>query len=155
MIIISAMSKDRVIGSGQGMPWNVPEEYEQYLNFVKGQTVIMGRTSYEIFGPDIDCGHNIVVSRSISEVPGAVVCSSIESAIEKAKSFGKTIFSAGGSSIYEQTIPLAQTMYLSIIKGDYKGDAYFPEFNKTEWRVDRHKDHEDFEFFVYNRKGDI
>ena len=43
MIIISAMSSDRVIGSGNGMPWNVQEEYEQFLRYVDGQAVIMGR----------------------------------------------------------------------------------------------------------------
>ena len=26
------------------MPWNVPEEYEQFLRYVDGQAVIMGRT---------------------------------------------------------------------------------------------------------------
>ena len=31
MIIISAMSRDRVIGSGDGMPWSVPEEDQQFL----------------------------------------------------------------------------------------------------------------------------
>ncbi|MEE3258297.1 MAG: dihydrofolate reductase [Candidatus Latescibacterota bacterium] len=64
MIIIPAMSKDRVIGSGDGMPWSVPEEYQQFLGFVEGQTVTMGRRSYEIFGPDLTSAHNIVVSRS-------------------------------------------------------------------------------------------
>ena len=29
MIIIGAMSTDRVIGSGDGMPWDVPEEYSR------------------------------------------------------------------------------------------------------------------------------
>ena len=38
------MSENRVIGGGRGMPWYVPEEYEQYLRFVDGNTVIMGRT---------------------------------------------------------------------------------------------------------------
>lgn len=63
MIIISAMSRDRVIGSGEGMPWNVPEEYQQFLSFVEDQTVIMGRRSYEIFGPDLTSAHTVVVSR--------------------------------------------------------------------------------------------
>ena len=153
MIVISAMSETRVIGSGQGMPWSVPEEYQQYLNFVKGQTIIMGRTSFEIFAKDLDCEHKIVVSRSLKNLPDAIVCPSVESAIEKAKTFDKTIFSAGGSSIYTQTIPLADTMYLSIIKGEFEGDAFFPEFNPDDWLVEKREEHDEFDFFVYQRKG--
>ena len=153
MIIISAMSYDRVIGSGAGMPWNIPEEYQQFLRFVDGQTVIMGRRSYEIFGDDLTSAHNIVISRSIKEVPGAVVCASVDEAIAAARSYGKTVFSAGGGSIYAQTISLADAMYLSYIKGDFDGDTYFPDFDEAEWDIVNREDHPAFEFVVYQRKG--
>ena len=125
MIIISAMTRDHAIGSSNGLPWHVPEEYQHYLSLIKDQTVIMGSTSYKIFGADLTSAHNIIISRSVSKVPSTIVCSSIEEALEKANSFGKTVFSAGGSSIYHQTIPLADKMYLSFIKGDYQGDVFF------------------------------
>jgi dihydrofolate reductase len=152
MIIISAMSKDRIIGSGEGMPWNVPEEYQQFLRLVGGQTVIMGRRSYEIFGPDLDDTHIVVISRSTIDKQGVTVCGSIEEAVEKATSFGKTVFSAGGGSIYKQTLPLAQEMYLSYIKGDFSGDTYFPEFDENDWDVAERRDHEGFEFVHYRRQ---
>lgn len=153
MIIISAMSYDRVIGRGAGMPWNVPEEYQQFLRFVEGQTVIMGRRSYEIFGDDLTSAHHIVVSRSMKSVPGAVVCAGIEEAVETARSFGKTVFSAGGGSIYAQTILLADTLYLYYIKGDFEGDTYFPDFDEAAWDVVKREDHPAFEFIVYKRRG--
>ena len=43
MIVIGAMAMNHVIGSGDGMPWDVPEEYAQFLRFIDGQTVIIGR----------------------------------------------------------------------------------------------------------------
>ncbi len=152
MIIISAMSYSRVIGSGDGMPWNVPEEYQQFLNFVDGQSIIMGRRSFEIFGPDLTTTNNIVISRSASKLPNAVVFSDLKTAVEHVKKLGKTVFSAGGGSIYKQTIPLADTMYLSFIKGEFTGDTYFPEFDEAQWRVSKREDHPAFEFVVYNRK---
>lgn len=151
MIIISAMSKDRVIGSGDGMPWSVPQEYEQFLRFVDGQAVVMGRRSYEIFGPDLKSSTNIVVSRS-AQIDGAVVCGSVEEAVERARATGKTVFSAGGATIYKQTLPLAEAMYLSYIKGDFSGDAYFPDFDAADWEVAERRDHEAFEFVHYRRK---
>lgn len=153
MIIISAMSKDRVIGSGDGMPWSVPEEYQQFLRFVDGQTVIMGRRSYEIFGPDLTSAHNIIISRSELTLEGVEVCSSIEAAVERATSFGKTVFLAGGATIYTQTLPLAKAMYISYIKGDFSGDTYFPEFDPDDWDVAERRDHEGFEFVHYQRKS--
>ena len=152
MIIISAMSKDRVIGSGDGMPWSVAEEYEQFLMFIRGQTVIMGRRSHEIFGPDLTSAHNIVISRSALESDNATVCSSVEEAVETGEAFGKTVFSAGGASIYAQTLPMADTMYLSYMKGDFEGDAFFPGFDESEWNAEVRTDHEEFEFVVYRRK---
>jgi dihydrofolate reductase len=152
VIIIGAMSTDRVVGSGDGMPWDVPEEYAQFLRFIEGQTVIIGRRSYEIFGEGLTSAHTVVVSRSAGELPGAVVAPSVEDALGLAGTFGKTIFSAGGASIYEQTIEQADTMYLSYIKGHFTGDAYFPAFSERNWAVDRREDHPRYEFVVYKRK---
>lgn len=151
VIIISAMSSDRVIGSGNGMPWNVPEEYEQFLRYVDGQAVIMGRRSFEIFGADLRHTANIVVSRSAVRIEGARVCSTIQEAIASARALGKTIFSAGGAMIYEQTVPLASDMYLSFIKGHFTGDTYFPCFDVHAWEVVEQRDHEAFEFIHYRR----
>ena len=151
MIIIAAMSTDRLIGSGDGMPWSVPEEYRQYLDFIEGQTVIMGRRSYEIFGPDLTSAHNVVVSRSWKGEEGVVACGSIEEAAQRATSSGKTVFAAGGATIYEQTLPLADAMYISYIKGNFTGDTRFPEFDEDDWEVAARRDHEGYEFVRYRR----
>jgi dihydrofolate reductase len=151
MIVISAMSKDRVIGSGKGMPWSVPGEYEQYLRFVSGQTVIMGRKSYEIFGPDLPAGTTaIVISRS-AMLDGVVVVKSLDEALAVADGIGKTVFVAGGGSIYTQAVPLADEMYLSTIKGDFEGDAYFPEFDANDWEITEERDEPEFVFRKYRR----
>ena len=105
----------------------MPEEYDHFLRLIEGKTIIIGRRSYQIFGDDLSSAHNVVVSRSVSAMPGAVVVPTIEDALRAAASFGGTFFSAGGATIYEQTIPLADTMYLSFIKGHFAGDTYFPD----------------------------
>lgn len=153
MIIISAMSRDRVIGSGDGMPWSVPEEYAHFLATVRGATVIMGRRSFEIFGNDLAESHVIVVSRSRHDLPGAVVVPGIEEAVREAERSGGEVFSAGGASIYRQTVPLADAMYLSYIEGAYEGDAHFPAFDEAEWTVERREDRPGFEFVVYRRRS--
>jgi dihydrofolate reductase len=152
MIIVGAMAANRVIGNGDGMPWDVPEEYEHFLRLIGGGTLIIGRRSYGIFGRSLTSAHNVVVSRSVGDVPGAVVVPSVGEAIRVAASYSDTFFSAGGASIYAQTVPLADAMYLSYIKGQFEGDAYFPAFDAREWRVERREDHPRFEFVVYRRE---
>lgn len=152
MKIIAAMSENRVIGQGDGMPWDVPDEYQQYLEFVRGNTVLMGRKSFEIFGPDTTAAHLVVLSHSPRPVSGAVVCQNLREALDAARSFGKPIFSCGGTNVYEQTIPLASEMLLSTIKGNYEGDRYFPEFDAREWRVADERDEEEYLFRRWVRR---
>jgi dihydrofolate reductase len=151
MILIAAMGNNRVIGSGDGMPWDVPQEFNQFLGLIEGQSVIMGRRSWEIFGSHMTSERNIVVSRSSIQIPGATVVDSIEAAVEIGQGFGKTVYSAGGAQIYAQTLPLADRMHLSIIKGEFAGDAHFPEFDPEEWEIVERRDHPDFEFLDYRR----
>ncbi len=145
------MTRDRVIGKGDGLPWHIPVEYQQFLDHVRGQAVVFGRKSYEIFGRDLPDTEMFVVSRSAAHMAGAQTFTAVDAAIDAARRTGKKLFCAGGASIYALTLPIAQAMYLSIIKGDYDGDAHFPEFDLSEWRVTRRDDHAEFEFRVYER----
>lgn len=154
-IIISAMARNHVIGTRDGMPWSIAEEYQQYLGFVSNKTVIMGRTSWKIFGPDLKTTNNIVVSRSLEANDEFDVARSLTEALEKAEKYEKEIFIAGGASIYSQAIEheVVDYMYLSYIKGDFDGIAYFPEFDADNWLVEERVDHERFEFVKYARKS--
>jgi len=148
---IAALGTDRVIGSGEGMPWNVPEEYAHFLSLIEGQTVLMGRRSWQIFGNDLTSAHNIVISRSARGFEGAEVARSLEAAIERGRVLGKTLFCAGGAGIYAQALPHADAMFLSYVKGEFTGDAYFPAFDEADWVVERRVDHAGFEYVVYRR----
>lgn len=150
MIIISAMSEDRVIGAGDGMPWDVPEEYERYVETVRGATVVFGRKSYEIFGTDLDAARLVVVT-SRAAIEGVRTAGGLEEALQVAKSDGGEVFVAGGASVYEQAIPLADRMYLSTIRGEFEGDTYFPAFDQADWRVERREEHERYTFREWAR----
>ncbi|MDA8746330.1 dihydrofolate reductase [Rubripirellula amarantea] len=152
MKLIAAMSETRVIGQGNGMPWDVPEEYQQYRELTRGTTVLMGRRSFESFGPDSTASHLVVLSHSPQPLAGATVCQNLNEALDAAKSFGKPIFSCGGASLYRQTIPLATEMLLSTIKGTFTGDAYFPEFNAFDWQVAEEREEQRYLFRRWVRR---
>ncbi len=152
LIIIAAMAENRVIGRERALPWKIPEEYEHFLGFVRGHTVVMGRTSYEIFGPDLTESNLVVVSRKINAAKGVRVFPRIESALEHACSNGERVFIAGGASIYQQTLAMADAMYLSVVKGEFEGDTFFPAFGEDDWNLAKAEDHEEFEFRVYESR---
>ena len=144
------MSEDRVIGSGEGMPWNVPEEYERYLETVAGQTVIMGRRSWNIFGNDLSDTDNIVLTRR-SLIDGARTATSLDQALKMAEESERMVFVAGGSSVYQQAMSVADEMYLSTIKGNFVGDSFFPNFDQSDWDVVREIDYDSYIFRHYSR----
>jgi len=151
IILIAALSRDRVIGTRDGMPWQIPEEYQQYLSFIRDQTVVMGRRSYEIFGADLTSRHALVVSRSLSPGEGYQVVRSLDDALSAGQQLDRKVFVAGGASVYAQALPLADEMYLSYIEGAYAGSAYFPAFDVAAWAVAERQAHPQFEWVRYRR----
>lgn len=152
MILIAAMSEDRVIGRGDGLPWDVPEEYAQFLEFVRGGTVLMGRRTWEIFGGDLTSRHNVVLSRSRVALPGATVEPDLPGALARARALGGTLFVAGGARVYAQTLPLADRMLLSTIRGAYEGDARFPAFDPADWFPFETREEPRFVFVDWRRR---
>ena len=150
VIIISAIGSNNIIGNGDGLPWHIPSEYDQFLGYVKGQTVVMGRRSYEIFKKDMLPERMVVVSRTL-EMDRASVFGSLEEALAYSESFPEDVFICGGQSIYEESIQYADYMFLSFINGKHQGNVYFPRFDEDEWSVERIEGHDEFVFVIYKK----
>ena len=150
LIIISAIGSNHIIGNGDGLPWHIPSEYNQFLGYVKDQTVIMGRRSYEIFKKDMLPERMVVVSRTL-KTDRAAVFGSLEEALAYSKTFPEDVFICGGQSVYEKSIQYADYMYLSFIKGEHQGNVYFPRFDEGEWSVELKEEHDEFVFVIYRK----
>ena len=147
------MTRDRVIGRAGALPWDIPEEYAHFLDLVRGHPIVLGRTTYEIFGRDLRESPLIVVSSTLRSLPDANVAGSVDAALARAGTLGERVFGAGGATIYRQTLPRADALFLSIVKGDFEGETRFPELDDREWVVARRHDHPRFEFLEYRRRG--
>jgi dihydrofolate reductase len=153
-IIISAMTKKgKVIGKNNWLPWEIPEELQMFRRLTINSTVIMGRKTYDSVGRPMPKRHNIVLSRKPNLADERVEWArSMEDALEKAKVQGKDIFIIGGHGIYKEGIPYSDKMYLSYIKNEYSGDTNFPEWDETDWEIEKKEDYNEFEFVIYGRK---
>lgn len=160
--IIAAVAANGVIGADGEMPWHYPEDLKHFKEVTLGHPVIMGRVTYEAIvdriGGPLPERTNIVLTGSPNRVtphPDVRVATSVEAALESARNTdGEEAFVAGGASVYEQFLPLADRMLLTEIHEPHEGDTKFPEWNEDEW-VERERDEcENLSFVTYHRRGE-
>ena len=136
--IIAALSHNRVIGKNNKLPWNLPADLQRFKELTLGKPIIIGQRTFESIGKPLPERTNIVLSQDPNfNPPGCIVVRSIEEALKAVLSF-REVMICGGASVYKQFLPLADKMYLTLIEGDFEGDAYFPEFDWADWQeIDR------------------
>ena len=132
--IIAAISKNRIIGIGDKLPWDLPSDMAHFKKLTLGKPVIMGQKTFESIGRPLGGRKNIVLTLNKDfKAKGCIIARSIEQALEKAKP-AKEAMIAGGASVYKQFFPLAHCLYLTIIEHNFKGDVFFPEFDYNDWQ---------------------
>lgn len=133
--LIWAMTDDRVIGIKNSLPWKLPADMKWFRQNTLGKPIIMGRKTFESFGAKpLPQRLNIIVSSdSDYQAQDAVVVQSIEAALQKADK-AEEVMIIGGASLYEQTLPMAQRLYMTIVHAEVEGDAWFPEFDLSNWK---------------------
>ena len=131
--VIAATAKNRVIGSGGGIPWDIPEDRAYFKALTTGGAVIMGRKTYESIGRPLPERLNIVISGS-KVYSGKMfrTAKSLTEAVAVAERYAlrkplKGIFLCGGAAVYEQGLSVADRVYLTELYDEYEGDVYFPE----------------------------
>jgi dihydrofolate reductase len=162
--MIAAVSKNRVIGKNNDLPWKLPDDMKFFMETTKGHHTIMGRKNYDSipqkFKP-LPHRTNIVVTRKKNfEAPGCIVVNSLEEGLRISKDNSESeIFIIGGAEIYKLGLPHAHRLYLTEIDAVIDGDTYFPEIAKDQWlersRVHHGRDERhaySFDFVIYDRK---
>ena len=133
--LIAALGKNRVIGDHNTLPWHLPADLKRFKELTAGHTVIMGRKTYESIGRPLPKRRNIIITRQADlKIPGCEIADSLENAI-KLVADEKEVFIIGGAQIFEQSLGKADRMYLTFVDHDFPGDAYFPEYDTSQWRV--------------------
>ncbi len=125
---IAAMSENRVIGNQGKIPWHLPEDFKWVKQCTEGQSIAMGRKTYESIGRPLPNRENIVISRTSGPISGCTVLPDLE-ALERHPARGD-IWIFGGAQIYAAAMDRVAELYLTVVKGSYEGDTYFPPFEE-------------------------
>ena len=143
--IIVAVAENGIIGKDNRLIWRLPDDIKFFKEKTEGHCVITGRKNYESI-PDkfrpLPLRTNIVVTRQAGyKAPGAEVVTSIEMAVELARSRGeKDCFIIGGGEIYRQFLPIANKILLTRVHASPEGDTSF-NFNPSGWKLSWEEKH--------------
>lgn len=154
--IIAAMDENRLIGSENSLPWNLPSDLKNFKKLTSGHSIIMGRKTWESLGRALPNRQNIVVTRNAEfKADGCIVVHSLEDAIEASSS--DEVFIIGGAQIYEIAMCKADKMILTHVHTEAKGDTWFPSINGSKWVLTSLKAHSEaidehpYSIGIYNK----
>lgn len=125
---IAAMAKNRVIGNKGAIPWHIPDDFKWFKKNTIGQTLLMGRKTFESIGKPLPQRQTLILSRSNYRAENTITVSDMNS-IEKSAQ-NETIWVAGGAEIYKLMLNKCEDLYLTRVNAEPEGDAIFPEFEK-------------------------
>lgn len=132
--LVVAAARNNVIGKGNALPWDLPNDLKHFREVTAGHTVIMGRKTFESIGRPLPKRRNIVITRQEGYQPeGVEVVDSLDAAVAAVPPSDE-VFVIGGGEIFKQALPIADRVYLTRVEADIEGDAFFPELEPKEWR---------------------
>ena len=138
--LIAAMDENRLIGSNNDLPWQLPADLRFFKRTTMGKPIVMGRKTFQSIGRALPGRRNIVVTRDPDfSAEGCETVASLEAALALLRNESEVML-IGGASLYRQAIGRADCLYLTRIHHVFSGDTWFPEFDEHEWRIENRQD---------------
>ncbi|MFB6201292.1 MAG: dihydrofolate reductase [Halorhabdus sp.] len=162
VVLLAAVAENGVIGADGEIPWYYPEDLDHFKETTMGNPVIMGRRTYESIverlGGPLPGRTTIVLSRS-GFVPAedrdgdstVYVASSVDTALAIAAMDSDVAYVAGGATVYEECLSLADRMTITEIPESPEGDTSFPAWDRDDWTVLDRRETDDLAFVTYQR----
>ncbi len=134
--IIVAIAQNKAIGKDNQLLWHISDDLKRFKKLTLGHTMVMGKRTFESLPTRPLPNRRSVVITDIpgEQIEGCVMAYSISDAIAKMEPDAEN-FIIGGGSVYRQFLPLADKLYLTIVKKDFEADTFFEPINYEEWEI--------------------
>lgn len=160
MNIIVAIAENNVIGKDNTLIWHLPADLKYFKQLTTGNTIIMGRKTYDSIGKPLPNRRNVVITRNKDlKIDGCDLVNSLEEALDLTKG-EENVFIIGGAQIYKEALKISDKLYITEVKQQFDGDAFFPEIKQDEWEEILRDDHKadeknkiDYSFVTYKRRN--
>jgi dihydrofolate reductase len=135
--LIAAMSENRVIGHNNKMPWKLPSDRKRFHEITRGHYAIMGRKTFESIGRPLPGRKNVILTRQSNYmVEGCIIAHDLDSAFAACGDTDE-VFICGGGEVFQETISLADRIYLTVVHAVVEGDTLFPDIPPNFTEVER------------------
>ena len=156
--IIVAYSKNRAIGKNNQLPWKLSEDLKNFKKITMGNSVIMGRKTFESMPKALPNRTNVIITRKKDYfAENAIVTNSLDEAI-KLTIDDPQPFIIGGGEIYKIALNISDRIELTRVHHNFDGDTYFPDIDSKIWteikRTEKKKDDKhkyDYTFITYEK----
>ncbi len=153
--IIAAIGKNNELGKDNKLIWHIKDDLINFKNITMGKKVIMGTNTYFSLPKKLEGREYILLSDSLESIPNGVVFNDFEKLLSYLKTLDEEVMIIGGASIYKLFLPLADKLYLTEIDAESEADAYFPAFNKNDYKTvsltNKQNGNLKYKFVVYER----
>ena len=160
VIIAAVAAANRAIVLRGDLPCRVSADLRRFKKLTYGYPVIMGRRTVEsvldrLGGPLPGRPMLMLTSgKALPAHPEIRPFASLESALS-ASSDARKVFICGGAAVYAAALAIADTLELTIVEGNYPGDAFFPPYEHLlgRWFCLVEEDrHPGYRFVTYRRQ---
>lgn len=148
MKAIVATGRNREIGKDNQLLWHIPDDLKRFKKLTSGQTVIMGRKTFESIGKPLPNRRNVILSRNTTQIDDCLVYNNIEDVLE----LFPEAWVIGGSEIYKILLNHIDEIYLTLVYDEFPdADAFFPEY-LHRFKEDEREDHDGYSYIKLIRK---
>lgn len=148
--LITAIDRNGLIGKGNGLPWDYPEDLKYFKSITSGKTVIMGDTTFETLSRPLPKRENIVASLENKQYEGAKTITNLFEYLDSVPE-EKEVFIIGGAKIYELAERYVDRLYITHIAALHEGDIRFPNYDWSKFSLVSETTKGILTFAVYER----
>lgn len=137
LAFIWAEDQQHLIGDHGQLPWHLPADLKHFQQLTVGQTIIMGRKTYDSFpnGPLPHRENWVLTTKVAPQYPEEVRVFNTTAAIREAIAAApeQNYIVIGGVSLFKDFAEEVEVLYQTTIKASYQGDVYMPELAWSEF----------------------
>ena len=129
--LVACVDKNFGLGYKNNLLFKIPADLKNFRRLTLNHTIIFGRRTLETFPNQqpLDGRRNIILSRTTKNISGAEVVDSVEELFDVLNSTEKN-FVIGGAEIFNELIPYAAEIFLTVVDAESEADKFFPSVDE-------------------------
>lgn len=150
---MAALDEGGGLGWQGGLPWHLPEDLKHFKDLTWGQTILLGRRTFESMGRVLPGRKTLVLTREDTwKHPQVETVATWHEALEASEGH---LWVAGGGQVYSWALPLVHSLVLTRVRGQHRADTFFPAYKEEEWAGQVVQGNSDFQVEVLQRRESL